>query len=236
MDIPIKNVNINGKSSFLLRLTWNEDVGELTIFDFKNIETWTGRVTKEYCIETANILQMDLADYKIEISRGLNQTIAADKKQKYHIQYSNKLLLLKKTECASQITYKIATITLTDVPTNEILPDFMFQLTAYLNQMVADMASKDEQILQLSQERNILKEKYEKSADEILNNSSNLYAQFAVAFNSLKSNLSSKDSLGQQTDMSSVIEENLERDKKSGLLESDNSYGGDTDIDTEEDN
>lgn len=173
MDIPVKNVNINGKSSFLLRLTWNEDVGELTIFDFKNIETWTGRVsylirmefisntilwstlyfqvTKEYCIETANILQMDLADYKIEISRGLNQTIAADKKQKYHIQYSNKLLLLKKTECASQITYKIATITLTNIPTNEILPDFMFQLTAYLNQMVADMASKDEQILQLSQ-------------------------------------------------------------------------------------
>lgn len=45
MDIPVKNVSIDGKNSFLVRLIWNGDIGEVTIFDFQNITTWIGRVS-----------------------------------------------------------------------------------------------------------------------------------------------------------------------------------------------
>jgi len=234
MDIPVKNVSIDGKNSFLIRLIWNGDIGEVTIFDFQNITTWIGRITREYCIETANILQMDLADYKMEISQGLSQAATVDGKHNYRNHFSNDVLLLKKTECASQITYKIAALVLKDIPANEILPDFMSAVASYLNQLVIDAAKRDELILELSQERTILKEKYENSAAKIQDNSSNLYAQFAVAFNSLKERLKSEETLGQLTDMSSVNEGNSEKEEKSDLVESDDSYEGSTDIDTEE--
>jgi len=80
-----------------------------------------------------------------------------------------------------------------------------------------------------------LKEKYEKSAAKIQENSSNLYAQFSIAFNSLKTRLNSKDSSGHQQSTSSADTENSERNVKSELIESENSYEGDTDIDTEGD-
>lgn len=157
---------------------------------------------------------MDLADYKMEISQGLSQAATVDGKHNYRNHFSNDVLLLKKTECASQITYKIAALVLKDIPANEILPDFMSAVASYLNQLVIDAAKRDELILELSQgfqkqnliiilinlclqfwsflERTILKEKYENSAAKIQDNSSNLYAQFAVAFNSLKERLKSE--------------------------------------------
>jgi len=151
MDIRGSNICINGKNSFLVRLTWAGDFGELTVFDFENIKTSIGRITDDYCTETADILQMDLTDYKLEISQGLSQTATVDEKHRYHIQLSDDILLLKKTECASQITYKIATVVLKNVPVNEILPDFMSGLTSHLNQMSADINLKDKQIQELSQ-------------------------------------------------------------------------------------
>ena len=46
MDIRGRNICINGKNSFLVRLTWAGDFGELTVFDFENIKTSIGRVSR----------------------------------------------------------------------------------------------------------------------------------------------------------------------------------------------
>ena len=38
------NANIMGQSTFLLRLTWKENNGEISLFDYGNCKTWKGQV------------------------------------------------------------------------------------------------------------------------------------------------------------------------------------------------
>lgn len=38
------NVNIMGQSTFLLRLTWTENNGEISLFDYGKCKTWKGQV------------------------------------------------------------------------------------------------------------------------------------------------------------------------------------------------
>jgi len=33
-----------GQSTFLLRLTWTENIGEISLFDYGNCKTWKGQV------------------------------------------------------------------------------------------------------------------------------------------------------------------------------------------------
>jgi len=147
MDAPVSNVMIDGKSSFLIRLTWNRNIGEMTVFDFANVKTWSGLITEEYCRDIAALLQMELTDYQKEIGRALRND------REYHAGLCDQILSLKKTESPSDLTYKIATITLKEEPVNEILPEFMAGLANQLNQMSADIVDKDERIRQLDRGR-----------------------------------------------------------------------------------
>jgi hypothetical protein len=41
------NVNVNEKNSFLVRLNWIENTGEVSVFDYESVKTWKGKVSIE---------------------------------------------------------------------------------------------------------------------------------------------------------------------------------------------
>lgn len=43
--MSFSNVNINGKSSFLVRAAWYENSCELSVYDYEDSKTWKGKVS-----------------------------------------------------------------------------------------------------------------------------------------------------------------------------------------------
>ncbi|XP_057372919.1 uncharacterized protein LOC130693741 [Daphnia carinata] len=223
------NINVNDKSTYLLRLTWTESYGEVSLFDYENCKTWKGRIEEEQCETMAAQLQLNLTDYKSQLEE------ATRSPSSYHISLTNDILVIKKLT-SKELSFRIAVMHLKEIELKISLPEFMAAIAKNITEMSDELVVKDNLIEKLNKETAMLMDRCTKYVTIVEDLTPSLYTQFSIAFNHLKERLetetaSTKD---EPSKTQSVLSAPQTQERQSTSRMDD--YEGDTDIDTDEEN
>ncbi|KAI9560824.1 hypothetical protein GHT06_011776 [Daphnia sinensis] len=223
------NVNVNDKSTYLLRLTWTENYGEVSLFDYENCRTWKGRIEEEQCQTMAAHLQLNLTDYKSQLEEAMRSPSS------HHISFTNDILAIKRLS-SKELSFRIAVIHLREVELRTSLPEFMAAIAKNVTEMSDELVVKDNLIEKLKKETTMLMDRCTKYVTIVEDLTPSLYSQFSIAFNHLKERLEAEtaNTKDEPSKTSSVLHVPQTEERQSISRMDD--YEGDTDIDTDEEN
>ncbi|KAK4005339.1 hypothetical protein OUZ56_007055 [Daphnia magna] len=223
------NVNVNEKSTYLLRLTWTENYGEVSLFDYENCKTWKGRIEEEQSQTMAAQLQLNLTDYKSQLEEAIRSPVS------HHISLTNNSLAIKKLS-AEELSFRIAVIHLEEIELRTSLPEFMTAIAKNLTEMSDELVAKDNLIEKLNKETTMLMDRCTKYVTIVEDLTPSLYTRFSIAFNHLKERLESETaSTKEEPSKRQSIVNPPQTEERPSISRMDD-YEDDTDIDTDEEN
>ncbi|XP_046653200.1 uncharacterized protein LOC124343768 isoform X1 [Daphnia pulicaria] len=225
------NVNIVGQSTFLLRLTWTENNGEISLFDYGKCKTWKGQIGEEKSKKIASLLKLNMTDYKSQLEQAVKSSSTT-----HSITLIDNNLAIKK-QTSSGVLFNIAVIPLQELEFTTTLPEFMAEIDKSMTQMSDELVAKDNLIDKLNKEIEKLMTKYQERVKDVEELTPRLYAQFSIAFNHLKERLSAENP--GKTEESLPIDHRMhapeinEKSSRPSTSRIDSDYDADTDVDTD---